>query len=154
MWTRAQQERLLLEHQLLQRQGLEQFGVYYDRSKDRYDVLGTARTSAGNSYNLWIPIPSLYPDSRPPLYVLRPNPLRTASYGTVNAMGVSHQMHTLTPGPGNIVQICHWRDDRWHAGITLDKVLIKGLLWLEVYEQHLATGRSIDSFVTTMRGAR
>lgn len=149
-----QRERLFLEHQLLQRQGLDQFGVYYDRAQDRHDVLGTAVTNAGGSYDLWIPIPARYPDSRPRLYVLRPNPLRTASNGTVNAMGVSHEMHTLTPGPQDIVQICHWRDDRWHAAITLDRVLIKGLIWLEAYEQHLATGRSIDSFVTTMREAR
>jgi hypothetical protein len=60
-------------------------------------------------------------------------------------------MHTLGPGPSGEVQICHWRDNRWHAGITLDKVLLKGLLWLEAYEQHLTTGQPIDGFVRTMR---
>jgi hypothetical protein len=75
-----------------------------------------------------------------------------ASGGTVNSLRLSHAMHTLEPGPENVVQICHWRDDRWHAAITLDKVLLKGLIWIEAYEQHLATAKPISDFVTTMRG--
>ena len=153
MWTMAQRERVVLEHRLLHQEGLTQFGVYYDRARDRYDVLGTALTNAGNAYELWSPIPLGFPDSRPSLYVLRPNPLRDALGGTVNSVGLSHKMHTLESGPQGMVQICHWRGDRWHAGITLSKVLIKGLLWLEAYEQHIATGQPIDSFVRTMTGA-
>lgn len=151
MWTMAQRERIILEYRLLQHAGLAQFSVYHDRVRDRYDVLGTAHTNVGNPYELWIPIPHGYPETRPPLYVLRPNPMRTASGGTANALGLSHSMHTLAPGPRNEVQICHWRDSRWHAGITIYKVLLKGLIWLEAYEQHLATGKPIDSFVTTMK---
>jgi hypothetical protein len=153
MWTTAQLERLALEHRILQRDGLTQFGVYYTSSTDRYDVTGTTYTNAGNAYRLWSPIPQGFPNLRPPLYVLEPKVLRTATGGSVNAMGMSHQMHTLTPRHDGLVQICHWRDARWHAGITLSKVLIKGLLWIEAYEQHLATGRSIDSFVRTMGDA-
>lgn len=153
MWTQAQRERLVLEHRILQQAGLSQFGVHHDRSRDDYYVLGTASTNSGNGYGLWIPIPRGYPERRPPLYVLSPKVLRNASGGSVNALGLSHLMHTLESGPGSIVQICHWRDARWHAGITLDKVLLKGLLWLEAYEQHLVTGKPIDSFVRTMREA-
>jgi len=47
-------------------------------------------------------------------------------------------------------QICHWRDARWHSGIVLQKVFLKGLLWIEAYEQHLATGLSLADFVRTM----
>lgn len=153
MWTQAQRERLALEHWILQQVGLSQFGVYHDRSRDNYYVHGTTYTNSANGYALWIPIPSGYPDQRPPLYVLSPSVLRDASGGSVNALGLSHRMHTLAAGPGGIVQICHWRDARWHAAITVDKVLLKGLLWLEAYEQHLATGKPIDSFVRTMREA-
>lgn len=151
MWTTAQRERLSLEHRILQQAGLTQFSVYFDRARDRYDVLGNTQTSAGNSYELWVPIPRGYPDRRPPFYVLQPRLLGAASGGTVNSLGLSHLMHTLETGPGGLVQICHWRDSRWHAGITLDKVLLKGLLWLEAYEQHLVTGKPIDSFVRTMQ---
>lgn len=151
MWTMAQRERLVLEHHVLHNNGLTQFSVYHDRATDRYDVLGTSYSNAGNPYDLWIPVPRGYPDARPPLYIIRPNPLPMASGGMIHALGVSHAMHTLTPGPRNEVQICHWRDNRWHAGITLARVLLKGLIWLEAYEQHLATGDPISRFVTTMK---
>jgi hypothetical protein len=154
MWTQQQRDRLVLEHRLLQSVGLTQFGVYHDRDRDEYYGLGTTQTNVRSSYDLWIPIPSGYPDQRPPLYVWKPNPLPTSTGGTVNDAGLSHAMHTLKTGPRGVVQICHWRDARWHAGITLDKVLLKGLIWLEAYEQHLSTGKSIDSFVRTMTEAR
>jgi hypothetical protein len=144
---------MALEHQVLQRAGLSQFSVYHERDYDRYYAFGTTRTNAGAPYDLWLPLPSGYPDQRPPLYVAKPNPLPNAMNGTINAAGLSHNMHTLEPGPQGVVQICHWRSDRWHAGITLDKVFLKGLLWLEAYEQHLLTGAPINSFVRTMREA-
>ena len=59
-------------------------------------------------------------------------------------------MHTLSNGPNGEVQICHWRDDRWHSGITFNRVLMKAMLWLEAYDQHLSTGYDIDAFVSTM----
>ena len=151
MWTTAQRERLALEHQILQQAGLAQFSVYYDRDRDRYDVYGTTASNSGRSYDLWIPISHDCPDGRPPLYVVRPNPLPRAGGGTVNSLGLSHAMHTLEPNSQQMVQICHWRRNRWHAGITLHKVLLKGLIWLEAYEQHLATGKPVNAFVTTMQ---
>ena len=59
-------------------------------------------------------------------------------------------MHTLTPSTNGMVQICHWRDNRWHSGIVLQKVFLKGLIWIEAYEQHIATGRDLADFVRTM----
>ena len=69
----------------------------------------------------------------------------------VSSMGVSHYMHTLAPhATSGWPQVCHWRDARWHSQIVLQKVFLKGLLWIEAYEQHLATGRDIADFVRTM----
>jgi len=31
--------------------------------------------------------------------------------------------------------------------------MLKALLWLESYEQHMSTGRSLDAFVRTMGGS-
>jgi hypothetical protein len=69
---------------------------------------------------------------------------------SVSSLGVSHQMHTLTPHSNGWVQICHWRDARWHSRILLQKVFLKGLIWIEAYEQHLATARPLAEFVQTM----
>jgi hypothetical protein len=145
------QERLGLENQILQHDGLSQFQVYQSNDEYSFFLWGTHRTSSANAYEIWSPIPSGYPSSRPRIYVRKPNPLRGYSYEmTINAYDVSHNMHTLSNGPNGEVQICHWRDERWHSGITLNKVMIKVVLWLEAYEQHLSSGDPITNFVGTM----
>jgi len=143
-------ERLTLENQILRRDGMEQFQVYRSPSGDYY-AWGEHRTNAGNPYTLWAPLPTGFPQERPPLYIYAPNPLRGyAYYKTINSYGLSHAMHTLSNGPNNEVQICHWRSERWHSGITLNKVMLKAMVWLEAYEQHLTSGKDIDEFVKTM----
>lgn len=119
-------QRLILEQQILQRDGLTQFGIYFDAARSQYYVWGECHTNVGKAYALWSPIPVRYPYDCPPLYVLRPNPLWGYESGSINSYGLSHQMHTLSNGPNGEVQICHWRSDRWHSGVTLNKVLIKG----------------------------
>jgi hypothetical protein len=153
MWTVEQQRRLVLEHQILQQEGFTQFSVYYCKADDTYYAAGYALSSSGRSYRLYIPIPSNYPYQRPTMYITDPNPLRMYDGSSVTAQGVSHQMHTLTPSSNGWVQVCHWRDARWHSNILLHKVFLKGLLWIEAYEQHLATGRPLAEFVRTMAEA-
>lgn len=149
-------QRLTLEQGILARDGLSQFSIRYDSARSLYYIWGEHRTNSGKPYILWSPIPNTFPYGRPPLYVWSPNPLPAYGGGTINsygASGTSHAMHTLSNGPNGEVQICHWRDERWHSGITLNKVLLKGIVWLEAYEQHLMTGRSIADFVLTMAPA-
>lgn len=144
------EERLRYENLILLQDGLSQFRIY--SRENSYYLWGQHTTSSGNSYTICSPIPFYYPDSCPPVYVYKPNPLRGYSQ-TINSYGVSHYMHTLSNGPNGEVQICHWRPARWHSAITLNKVMLKVILWLEAYEQHLATGRSISEFVGTMQEA-
>ena len=146
------QERLMLENQILQRDGLSQFQVYRSQYGESFFLSGVHKTSGANSYAIWSHIPVLYPNRRPPVYVTEPNPLWGFQYQkTINSYGLSHDMHTLENGQNGEVQICHWRDDRWHSGITLNKVMIKVVLWLEAYEQYLASGTTIREFVGTMQ---
>ena len=144
-------ERLTIENQILSRDGLSQFQVYQHSNNSSYYLEGAHKTNSGQSYDIWSPIPAHYPDKRPPVYVNKPNPLPAYQNDTsVNSCGLSHAMHTLSNGPDGQVQICHWRDDRWHSGITLNKVMIKVLVWLEAYEQHRSSGSPINHFVGTM----
>lgn len=145
------QERLVLENQILQRDGFSQFQVYRSQYGEPFFLSGVHKTNSGNSYTIWSPIPVVYPNRRPPVYVTEPNPLWGFQYqNKVNSYGLSHDMHTLDNGPNGEVQICHWRDDRWHSGITLNKVMIKVVLWLEAYEQHFSSGNTISAFLATM----
>jgi len=148
-WTTEQRQRLAMEYQVLQREGFDQFGVYHYASDDSYSASGTATSNAGYQYRLYIPIPAGYPYARPPMYVTSPDPLLMHDRKPVSSLGVSHMMHTLAPW-GSWPQICHWRDTRWHSGILLQKVFLKGLIWIEAYEQHIATGCSVADFVSTM----
>lgn len=150
MWRSDQRQRMAAEHLTLQQEGMSQFSIYYDRTYDNYYGAGWATSSSGRQYHFRLSIPSNFPDGRPELYITDPHPLRTADGSLVSALGVSHAMHTLTPSSSGWIQICHWRADRWHPGILLYKVFLKGLLWLEAYEQHLATGRPLSDFVATM----
>ena len=154
MWSSEQRNRLVLEHQVLQCEGFTQFSVYHQGSDDTYYASGITYSNAGSRYGLHLSIPTGYPYSRPLMYVTDPLPLVMADGSHVAALGVSHQMHTLSPSSNGMVQICHWRDDRWHSGILLHKVFLKGLLWIEAYEQHLATGRPLAEFVRTMAEAK
>ena len=144
-------ERLALENQILLRDGLSQFRVYRSENLRSYDLWGTHNTNSGRSYEIWSPIPNQYPDERPPIYINKPSPLPAYRQGkSVNSYGTSHSMHTLWNGPNGEVQICHWRDERWHSAITLNKVMLKVVLWLEAYEQYLSSGSSISDFVGSM----
>lgn len=150
MWTSTQLTRLALEHQLLQLQGFTQFSVYHYAATDSYTASGTTASNAGYKYHLYMPIPAGFPAQRPPLYITEPNPLLMAGGVPIKTLGVSHRMHTLAPHDCGWVQICHWRDNRWHSGIYLHQVFLKGLIWIEAYEQHVATGRDLADFVRTM----
>jgi hypothetical protein len=150
MWTVQQRERLILEHRILQQEGFSQFSVYRHDATDTYSASGTTSSNSGRRYSLYIPIPSGFPVQRPSMYLTEPFPLYMADGTRVSSLGVSHQMHTLAPPSNGTVQICHWRDNRWHSNILLQKVFLKGLIWIEAYEQHLATGRPLADFVRTM----
>lgn len=150
MWTSTQRTRLALEHQLLQVHEFTQFSVYHHAAGDTYSASGYASSNAGYRYHLYISIPAGFPTQRPEMYVTEPNPLLMTGGVRINSLGVSHRMHALTPHACGWVQICHWRDNRWHSGIYLHQVFLKGLIWIEAYEQHISTGRDLADFVRTM----
>ena len=150
MWTEQQRQRFYLENEGLKQQGLDQFAILWYQGPDTYIASGWATSNSGKRYGLSMTLPPGFPNQRPALYITEPNPLRMADGNLLSSVGVSHYMHTLTPSSTGQIQICHWRDNRWHSGIMLYKVFLKALLWIEAYEQHLATGRPLAEFVRTM----
>jgi hypothetical protein len=144
--------RISIDNYILNIDGLSQFQIYRLADGFSYCLWGDHKTNSGNIYTLWGPLPNNYPDARPPIYIYKPNPL--IGYGgttTINSYGLSHSMHTLYNGPNGEVQICHWRDARWDSSITLNRVMLKVVIWLEAYEQYLSYGKSISEFVGTMK---
>ena len=146
------EERISIENSILNIDGFSQFQIYRYTDGNSYFLWGDHKTNSGKTYTLWSPLPSNYPNARPPIYVYKPNPLIGYDWTkTINSYGISHCMHTLNNGPNGEVQICHWRDALWHSAITLNKVMLKVVIWLEAYEQHLSSGKSIAEFVRTMQ---
>jgi hypothetical protein len=146
------EERINVDNYILNIDGFSQFRIYQYTNQNSYFLWGDHKTNSGNVYTIWGPLPNNYPIGRPPIYVYKPNPLVGYDWTkTINSYGTSHSMHTLWNGPNGEVQICHWRDTMWHSGITLNKVMLKVVIWLEAYEQYLSSGKSIAEFVGTMQ---
>jgi len=141
--TMEQCERFAFEAKLLAKY-MSDFR-FYDPRGDTY-VEGWVRTTDGQRFQLRIDVPPQYPYEKPPLYVVEPNTLwRYGDNDTVNSLGRTHSFHTLSNGPDGCVQICHTRD--WNASMTLLKVVLKGILWVEAYTAHLQSGRDLADYL-------
>jgi len=130
----------------IMRSEMPQFRFY--QNSDNYYFKGRQRTSTLNrSYELKLTLTQWYPDEMPELYVTSPINLRSHySWKTINQNGIAYSTHTLSNGPNGCVQICHFKSELWDASQTCVGVFIKGILWLEAYENHLLTGSDIADF--------
>ena len=103
-------------------------------------------TSSGAQYRLAVVLEHDYPASVPQVFVIRPLVLRGFHGEDLLAASPSHSMHLLKP-KGRHLQLCHYKVANWHPNVTLYKVVLKCLLWLEAYENHLQTGRPVTDFL-------
>ena len=134
-------ERLNLEKSVLQRYLPSNTYVFKDISSSSPYILMAARTNRGNVYTLRIDLAN-FPNSIPPAFVTRM--LRTKNGELMN--DVSATMHTLSSEYG-YTRICHYGTNSWVPNVSLYKVYIKCRLWLEMYELHLQTSKTIDYYL-------
>ena len=104
-------------------------------------VVMAAMTNSGHVYTLKIHLEH-FPEEVPMVEVL--NPLRDKNGRLLGKM--SAEMHVLGSYDGHVL-ICHYSHTSWTPQVSLYKVFIKCRLWLEMYEEHLATGYAIDKFL-------
>ena len=140
--------RLAKEREILQ-QRLPAARIQFPDDADRACVLALLSTQRHNRYVLWIPL-GAFPNEPPKMYVVEPAPLRDHRGKKLSKLGSSSSMHLLTPDAHGHPQICHYRDDAWTPNVTLFKVVLKGLLWLEAYDLHKAKGKAIDQYLREM----
>ncbi|HNX03993.1 MAG TPA: hypothetical protein PKI32_00740 [Opitutales bacterium] len=118
------------------------------------DERGTARLEidvkvpGGGSYRLLVVAESDYPSSMPEVYVIQPLVLRDAHGRELLSISPSHQMHLLKPN-SRFIRLCHYKPEAWHPNVTLYKVVLKCLIWLVAYENHLQSGRPITDYLGT-----
>jgi len=139
-------ERLHLEQAILEKYLPRRYSFIKLQHKSApYLDLGL-RTSNGKTYRLHITIPPDYPSQMPQVFVVFPKPLYDFLGRDLSAIGCSGTMHLLGSSNGNI-QLCHFNAEFWHQNLTLYKVALKALVWLEAYQNHLITGQDIDYYV-------
>lgn len=98
-----------------------------------------------NWYQLRLELNPQLPEVCPELFVWEPIILPNASSGTINEL-LGHSTHTRPNGPDGRVQICFIAPNDWDASISFLLPLLRGALWINAYEAHLATGRPISDF--------
>lgn len=98
-------------------------------------------TNSGNPYTIRINLEN-FPENIPEVYVTRM--LRTSSGSSMDSCSAS--MHTLSSRYG-FTRICHYGSGSWKPNVSLYKVFVKCRLWIEMYELHLKTGKTIDYYL-------
>jgi len=104
------------------------------------------QTNSGKVYTIKVDLSENYPYNIPKVFITHPKPLLTRSGGSM--LEPSHTMHTLQ-GENGCVRVCHYGTQDWHPNVTLYQIIIKVRVWLEMYENHLKTGRPLDYYLTS-----
>ena len=146
-WSQVQQKRLQTEKRILKKY-FPTFKWLNPTDPDNTQVEGNIRSNAKNIYRLRIYIPSDYPNSRPEMVIISPNPVKGYLGKDLKEYGASRKMHILSP-KDEYVQICHYKD--WLPNLTIYLVVLKGRIWLEALEAHTRTGKSLDKFLSHMK---
>lgn len=148
-WSADQKVRLAIEKQTLDEEGLSHFTFYDSADSSLTSVRGLHTSAAGSVYGLCLRLGMGFPHQMPSLYITSPSPLYGYGMKTIQSYGTSHAMHVWEPDWNSYVKICHCKSEYWSASNTIVSVLMKGFLWLEAFEAHKRTGKTIDSYSLT-----
>ena len=134
-------ERKRLEQQVLSRRLPANTYVFRDLSPWGPVLTIAARTNKKHLYTLNIVLTD-FPESVPKVFVNQM--LLNKTGGKLDSASAS--MHTLT-SENNWTRLCHYGPNSWTPMVSLYKIYVKCRLWLEMYEQHLVTGKNIDYYL-------
>jgi hypothetical protein len=112
-------------------------------------VIGRLLSSRNIQYTLWIPLGN-FPNEAPKMYIVEPKSLKDSNGRLLSDYSANGSMHLLSPDNNRHPQICHYNGRYWSPNVTLYKIIMKGRLWIEAYENHLITGNNIDHYLKHM----
>ncbi len=139
------QQRLQAEKQALNYGFPSRYVIQNLNTNNAFVDLGL-RTNTGKTYRLKIVLED-FPYSKPDVYVIYPQGLRDYNGRQLSSYGVSASMHLLQPDAQGNIQLCHYSDAVWASNVTLYKVALKCLVWLNAYDGHLRTGEPLDYYL-------
>ncbi len=134
-------ERLNLEKNVLQREMPSVQCVFKDMSSACPYVLMPVRTKNGKVYTIRIDLDG-FPNALPAAFVTKM--LKTKDGKDMDS--ASATMHTLTSDHG-YTRICHYGPSSWSPMVSIFKIYVKCALWLNMYELHLRTGKTMDFYL-------
>ena len=145
-WSNYQMRRILFEKGILNKYFPNRVSWISPNNKTKVEVKMTSNSN--RNYVLRITLTQDFPNACPDLLVISPQRLsqRDGSALPYN----SQEFHTLS-NPRGLVSICHHLMDEWTSENTMYQVFMKGRLWIEAYEGHLATGRNVDYYLRHMQ---
>ena len=150
MWNKKQIERLAFEEKLVDKY-FSDFNLYHDQNGNPYFSGWTGTNGRRNDYKLKLVLSPFFPDSEPDLFVVSPRPLRMYDgHQLIKSLGTSHYYHLYSNEANDYVKICH--TDEWDASCTCVMILLRGVLWVDGYENHLSTGQTIHEYLTKIEG--
>ena len=141
-WSPDQIRRLAIERQILDSYFPGRVTWISPHHSAKVEV--KLQTNNDKNYALRVYLPGDFPNSCPIVVVASP-----ASLVQRNGQPLpenSSSFHTLGDVDGHIA-ICHFYPPLWNTQNTLFQVFLKGRLWIEAYEGHLATGQTLDVFL-------
>ena len=141
-YQRKQLEEQVIAHYL---GGTKSF-AFGDLQTSRPYLRIAAQTNSGKVYVIRMELIN-YPNQKPDAYV--ECMLRDCHGNLMNT--ASSTNHTLAPHPTyNWTQICHYHPDAWRPDMSLWMVYVRCVLWLNIYEQTLRTGRDMEYYLKHM----
>jgi len=117
-----------------------------DTPTGRVDGVLTSNTDTAYKVRLYL---RDFPDEVPQAFIMDPILQHVNGYPLAE-LGGDERFHVLRPDGMGHVQICHFPDRYWRSSVTLQHVILKVRVWLEAYEGHHNTGRTIDNFLAHM----
>ena len=138
MNTIEERERLALEKKLVERR-CQGFKMYSRCGIHFFSGWVTSRLAR---YKLRLLLDKKHLYEAPRLFLVFPRVLYTTDDKSINSLGCSHRFHTASNGPGGCIQISY--AGHWDASHTCLSLIMKGFFWINAYEVHLHTGKTIE----------
>lgn len=104
------------------------------------------KSNSKQQYTIKVTVAEDYPNRMPKIYITQPEDLKDFRGRKLVDMGAVHKLHLLHP-KGNFPQLCHFKPANWNANVSLYKVVLKARIWIEAFEAHKRTGKTLDHFV-------
>lgn len=135
------QKRYEMEFQLLKRKLPDNAWTFRDLNGVRPYLAMAVKTRSGRLYTIQIEL-AYFPQSVPKVFVTQ---MLKDCHGELMSQA-RHDTHTL-PSEHGWTRLCHYGPDSWTPNVSLYLIYIKCALWLNIYELHLKTGKSMEYYL-------